>query len=126
LRQNARIGDELDVAVALATLADEMKWVPPKLDDRYDACHLPNYEPLNFILSLSTSYHVVNGRHPTVELGLLKAGRNFVPNTVWIHPGSRLHIITGPNMAGKNTLITLRISSHLLSKENQRFYVKRP
>lgn len=43
---------------------------------------------------------MVNGRHPSVELGLLNAGRNFVPNTVHLHPENRLHVITGPNMAG--------------------------
>lgn len=53
----------------------------------------------------STSYHVVNGRHPTVELGLLTAGRTFTPNTVSFTLGEPLHIITGPNMAGKSTLL---------------------
>jgi DNA mismatch repair ATPase MutS len=47
----------------------------------------------------------VNGRHPTVELGLLTAGRVFTPNTVSLGPSSRLHVITGPNMAGKSTLL---------------------
>jgi len=53
----------------------------------------------------SNSFHIVNGRHPTVELGLLTAGRVFTPNTVRFSPDSRLHIITGPNMAGKSTLL---------------------
>lgn len=53
----------------------------------------------------STTYHVVNGRHPTVELGLLSSGRVFTPNTVEMTPKSNLHIITGPNMAGKSTLL---------------------
>jgi DNA mismatch repair ATPase MutS len=47
----------------------------------------------------------VNGRHPTVELGLLSAGRGFTPNTVSFAAGSSLHVITGPNMAGKSTLL---------------------
>ena len=51
------------------------------------------------------SYHVVNGRHPTVELGLLTSGRGFTPNTVTFTPDSQLHVITGPNMAGKSTLL---------------------
>lgn len=53
----------------------------------------------------SNSYHVVNGRHPTVELGLLTSGRTFTPNSVSLSPGSRLHIITGPNMSGKSSLL---------------------
>jgi DNA mismatch repair ATPase MutS len=56
-------------------------------------------------LSSSRSFHVVNGRHPTVEVGLLSSGRSFTPNTVSLCPDSQLHIITGPNMAGKSTLL---------------------
>ncbi|KAI0651683.1 muts domain V-domain-containing protein [Trametes meyenii] len=86
LRRNARIIDELDVTLAFANLAVEMRFVRP-------------------IVKEGTSYHVVNGRHPTVELGLLAAGRGFTPNTVTFTPDSQLHIITGPNMAGKSTLL---------------------
>lgn len=50
-------------------------------------------------------YEVVNGRHPTVELGLLNSGRVFTPNSATLAPDSRLHIITGPNMAGKSTFL---------------------
>lgn len=53
----------------------------------------------------STTYNVVNGRHPSVELGLLKNGRIFTPNTVTMSEKSRLLVITGPNMAGKSTLL---------------------
>ncbi|KAH9857942.1 muts domain V-domain-containing protein [Lenzites betulinus] len=86
LRRNARIVDELDVTLAFADLAVEMRLVRP-------------------IVSEGTSYHVVNGRHPTVELGLMTSGRGFTPNTVTFTPDSQLHIITGPNMAGKSTLL---------------------
>ena len=48
---------------------------------------------------------MVNGRHPAVELGLLTSGRVFTPNSVNLRPESPLHIITGPNMAGKSTLL---------------------
>ncbi|KAJ7655078.1 muts domain V-domain-containing protein [Mycena polygramma] len=86
LRRNARILDELDVTLAFANLAKEMSFVRPVLTE----------EPI---------YEVINGRHPTVELGLLTNGRVFTPNTVKLSPSSRLHIITGPNMAGKSTLL---------------------
>lgn len=46
-------------------------------------------------------FSVLNGRHPTVELGLLTSGRLFVPNDVVMDESSALHVITGPNMAGE-------------------------
>ncbi|KAI1797718.1 muts domain V-domain-containing protein [Ganoderma leucocontextum] len=86
LRRNARIIDELDVTLAFANLAVEMRFVRPVVNE-------------------GSSYHVVNGRHPTVELGLLTSGRTFTPNTVTFTPNSQLQVITGPNMAGKSTLL---------------------
>lgn len=47
----------------------------------------------------------MNGRHPTVEQGLLEVQRVFTPNSVRMNPQSFLHVITGPNMAGKSTLL---------------------
>lgn len=86
LRKNARIMDELDVIIGFAQLAEDLKFVKPTLDE-------------------STNYDVVNGRHPSVEIGLLGSGRVFTPNTVSLSSTSRAHIITGPNMAGKSTLL---------------------
>ncbi|KAK7463796.1 hypothetical protein VKT23_005735 [Stygiomarasmius scandens] len=86
LRRNARVVDELDVTLAFANLAVDMKFVRPVLQD-------------------DASYHVANGRHPTVELGLLTSGRVFMANSVNMTSQSRLHVITGPNMAGKSTLL---------------------
>ncbi|KAF9270425.1 hypothetical protein L218DRAFT_993042 [Marasmius fiardii PR-910] len=86
LRRNARVLDELDVTLAFADLAAEMNFVRPTLID----------EP---------RYHTENGRHPSVELGLLTSGKVFTPNSVQLTPTSNLHIITGPNMAGKSTLL---------------------
>ncbi|EJD55180.1 hypothetical protein AURDEDRAFT_93889 [Auricularia subglabra TFB-10046 SS5] len=86
LRRNARIMDEIDVTLSFATLAREMNLVRPVVTD-------------------SKIFHIVNGRHPTVELGLLASGRQFTPNSVHLSPESRLHVITGPNMAGKSTLL---------------------
>ncbi|KAH7345074.1 muts domain V-domain-containing protein [Rhizoctonia solani] len=86
LRRNARIIDEIDVTVGFAELAAEMNFVRPVVN-----------ESLNFL--------TINGRHPAVEIGLLTSGRVFTPNTVDLGPDSRLMIITGPNMAGKSTVL---------------------
>jgi DNA mismatch repair ATPase MutS len=103
LRRNAQVIDELDVALGFASLAADMHFMRPKITDkcvdlRWDLPKLLN-------LSFSRSFHVVNGRHPTVEVGLLSSGRAFTPNTVSLCPDSQLHVITGPNMAGKSTLL---------------------
>ncbi|QRV76777.1 DNA mismatch repair protein MutS [Ceratobasidium sp. AG-Ba] len=86
LRRNARIIDEIDVTVGFAELAAEMNFVRPIVNDS-----------LNFL--------TVNARHPAVELGLLTSGRVFTPNTVDLGSNSRLMVITGPNMAGKSTVL---------------------
>ncbi|KAF8807596.1 hypothetical protein BYT27DRAFT_7223410 [Phlegmacium glaucopus] len=86
LRQNAQIIDELDVLLSFATLAVEMNFVQPVMMD-------------------NDSYKVINGRHPSVEMGLLSSGRQFTPNSVEMTSSSNLHIITGPNMAGKSTFL---------------------
>jgi len=44
-----------------------------------------------------------DGRHPVVEK--LLTGKRFVPNDTHFDEQERLHIITGPNMAGKSTII---------------------
>ncbi|KJA26143.1 hypothetical protein HYPSUDRAFT_1067724 [Hypholoma sublateritium FD-334 SS-4] len=86
LRQNSQVIDELDVALSFSILATEMNFVRPEITD-------------------DGSYKVINGRHPTVEIGLLSMGRQFVPNSVQMTEDSNMHIITGPNMAGKSTLL---------------------
>jgi DNA mismatch repair ATPase MutS len=47
----------------------------------------------------------VDGRHATVELGLLTSGRVFTSNSLKLNPESQLHVITGPNMGGKSTIL---------------------
>ncbi len=76
-----------DVASALAEVAHRDDWVRPLIDDS-----------LELVLD--------DARHPVVER-LAAAGR-FVPNDVSLGVGDdrpRLWLVTGPNMAGKSTLM---------------------
>ena len=48
--------------------------------------------------------HIRNGRHPVIEGATL--GEKFIPNDTHLDSQhQRLHLITGPNMAGKSTYI---------------------
>ncbi len=86
LRELARLLAETDVLLALAQVADEGRYARPQLCD----------EPL---LSL------VESRHPVVER-LLPGGERFVPNDVELSANERqLVVVTGPNMAGKSTVM---------------------
>ncbi len=76
-----------DVAAALAEVAHRDDWARPEVDDS-----------LELVLE--------DARHPVVEK-LAAAGR-FVPNDVSLGAGEgrpRLWLVTGPNMAGKSTLM---------------------
>lgn len=85
LQQTAAAIATLDVLCSLAETAQRFRHVRPKLET-------------------SRHLHIVNGRHPVLEQTLV--GETFVPNDTAIDPSdSLLHIITGPNMAGKSTYI---------------------
>ncbi|GAA6006295.1 hypothetical protein JCM11491_002099 [Sporobolomyces phaffii] len=84
---------ELDVAMSFAELAQENHWTRPLVDS-------------------SKSLEIVGGRHPTVESALLYQNREFTPNSVAFHhpddqvsDPSLIHVLTGPNMAGKSTFL---------------------
>lgn len=47
--------------------------------------------------------HIRDGRHPVLEQTL--ADERFVPNDTRLDAGTRIALITGPNMAGKSTYI---------------------
>ena len=53
----------------------------------------------------STSFDIQGGRHLSVEMGLLERERLFTKNDLKIGEGTRLHLITGPNMGGKSTFL---------------------
>lgn len=74
-----------DVFAGLAEVAHRRDYVRPEIDD-------------------SEALELKDSRHPVVE-ELAAAGR-FVPNDVKLDTeGERLWLITGPNMAGKSTLM---------------------
>ena len=84
LRQVARALAHLDVVAALAEAAVRGRYTRPALDE-------------------STRLEIVAGRHPVVETMLDEA---FVPNDLTIDTDDeQLLIITGPNMAGKSTVL---------------------
>jgi len=76
---------ELDVLVALADVAVTHHYVKPVMDP--DDPH---------------ALHITNGRHPMVAARL---GGRFIPNTVSLSHDHRFMLLTGPNMAGKSTLM---------------------
>ncbi|NNE07795.1 MAG: DNA mismatch repair protein MutS, partial [Gemmatimonadetes bacterium] len=85
LRALARASAELDVLFAFADLASARNYCRPKMTgDR--------------------RIKITGGRHPVVET-LLDTG-DFIPNDTTLDPGDgQIHLITGPNMAGKSTYL---------------------
>ncbi|MDR2300782.1 MAG: DNA mismatch repair protein MutS, partial [Deltaproteobacteria bacterium] len=81
----AHIFARTDVLAALAESAESLGWVKP------------SYTEDNLI-------DITGGRHPVVE-HFLPAGETFVANDVKLSHSERLLIITGPNMAGKSTVL---------------------
>ncbi len=83
LHRLARVIASIDTSAALAEVAQQRGYARPEVDASRD-------------LVLEES------RHPTVECYAAKDG--FVPNTIELDPeGTRLMLLTGPNMAGKST-----------------------
>ncbi|PWR22410.1 DNA mismatch repair protein MutS [Zavarzinia compransoris] len=78
---------EIDVAAGLAELAEKRRYTRPRIED-------------------SAAFHIEGGRHPVVEAGFgLGREGDFVANDCDLGPGSRLWLLTGPNMAGKSTFL---------------------
>ena len=75
---------ELDVWAALADLAHREGWVRPEVSD-------------GFAIRLEGS------RHPVVERMMPREA--FIPNDVTLDEAGHVIVLTGPNMAGKSTLL---------------------
>jgi len=85
LQDIARAVAHLDVFAGLAEVALQQGYVRPEVHDK-------------------DTLSITNGRHAVVEN--LQTGTRFVPNDTYLDTGTtRLHIITGPNSAGKSTYL---------------------
>src|SRR5438445_6223 len=80
----ARLLARLDVWGALADLAHHEGYVRPEVNE-------------GFTIALEGS------RHPVVERMMARAA--FIPNDVLLDEAGRIMLLTGPNMAGKSTLL---------------------
>ena len=86
LQENAIVLNRLDVLSTFASVAKANKYNQPKLNDK-------------------GLLKIKGGRHPVVEK-LLPATERFIPNDLIINTKkSQIHLITGPNMAGKSTYL---------------------
>jgi DNA mismatch repair protein MutS len=85
LLQNAQVLGELDVLLSFALTAQKRGYTKPKVSSDW-------------------SLRVFEGKHPVIE-NLLPPG-TFVPNSIFFsEEDCRTLIITGPNMAGKSTIM---------------------
>lgn len=83
IQQSSRVVSLIDVVTSLAKISYENNYIRPKLNNK------------GYI-------NIIDGRHPVVES--LIEGNLFIPNDTYLDKdGNMVHIITGPNMAGKST-----------------------
>ena len=80
----SRLIAELDVLAALAEVAERESYVRPEMTDDFDL-------------------EIIAGRHPVVERMMQR--EKFIPNDVRLTETARMMILTGPNMAGKSTIL---------------------
>ena len=74
----------LDVLLAFAVVASREGYVRPEMTDEF-------------------ALNIVAGRHPVVER--MMSRETFIPNDVSLTADARMIILTGPNMAGKSTIL---------------------
>jgi DNA mismatch repair protein MutS len=84
LQSIAQIIAELDVLASLAEVAAREGYVRPELTDDF-------------------SLEITAGRHPVVERMMPR--EKFIPNDISLSEDARMIILTGPNMAGKSTVL---------------------
>ncbi|MBK8012406.1 MAG: DNA mismatch repair protein MutS [Deltaproteobacteria bacterium] len=77
---------EIDVYAGLSHLAETRNWTRPLVDE-------------------GLAIRITEGRHPVIERRSADLGERFVPNDVTLDSEARLLVLTGPNMAGKSTIM---------------------
>jgi DNA mismatch repair protein MutS len=84
LQRTARALGELDTLCTFAEVAAREDYARPVVDDGFDL-------------------EILGGRHPVVERMMPRD--KFIPNDVRLTNDARVIILTGPNMAGKSTIL---------------------
>ena len=84
LQRSAGCVAELDVCASLAEVAEREAYVRPEMTDEF-------------------ALEITAGRHPVVERMMPR--EKFIPNDVRLPADARMIILTGPNMAGKSTIL---------------------
>jgi DNA mismatch repair protein MutS len=84
IQQTARVLARLDVWTTLAEVAVANRYTRPTVTDEFDIA-------------------LVASRHPVIERMMPR--ETFMPNDVRFDPAERVLLVTGPNMAGKSTIL---------------------
>ena len=85
IKDTAELISQIDVIAGLAETAEINDYTCPEIND-------------------STTIDIIQGRHPVIELSVKE--EDFVPNDIHLDSETQqLMIITGPNMAGKSTIL---------------------
>jgi DNA mismatch repair protein MutS len=84
IQKTADIVAEVDVLATFAQTAERNGYVRPEVHEEF-------------------ALEIRGGRHPVVETMMPR--EKFIPNDIVLDSGGRIMILTGPNMAGKSTLL---------------------
>jgi DNA mismatch repair protein MutS len=85
----------LDVLTTLAYVAERRQYVRPEMHTGFEV-------------------EIEGGRHPVVET--MMPAEAFIPNDLLLDEGGRIVILTGPNMAGKSTVLRQIGLIHLMAQ----------
>ena len=87
IRATASAVAQLDVALALAQVAAENRYVRPRFSENGEM-------------------QIAGGRHPVIEKLITEEAGRFIPNDLYLDSDQRrIGLITGPNMGGKSTYL---------------------